>query len=988
MVADTPETSQSVAPPAGRLRLLSLLAFGALVLAVISLGLNGARTAPYLWPAGSGVLIDGDAHFTGTWGPGARILPRPPTPGPPHTRVLAVAPDSPAADHGVQRGDTVVRRLDADGTSLALDEIPDATSLVGLARWRLAYQSGLSSQLTLRTSRPGASATGDIVIQPRPVWSSPLSVVAEWTRRYGGGLLQMVVFVACAVVLLAVRGDVTSRLAALALTLCAVSASGPLLGAERALPWPLAPVLTFFSWNVAPMTFPCVALSLAYFPRPSPHLRTHPWLHAVPFVIVLPMFVMSASTALFLSGATSFASLAAFDARHPEVSYGSFFAALALNVMAMVEGVMRYRHRSDANERRRIRVALYTTVLGILAFAGKEGASALLAIVTPGTTLPAGVAALLDLLVVLPALGVTYAVTVHRVLGPRWFLRRSLQYALAERTLTWLPALAALPLLVSVYLQRHRTLAEIASGSPALYMTLLLATLAAFQMRTRIRTWLDQRFFRTEYDAQRLLASLAGQLRFETDPSDLATLLVEQLDQAFHPTSVALLVGGIEADVFVPVAVRRGSVESLPVESRLVSLLQWSDKPLDVSLGDARSPVQRLPEEDREWLACANASLLIPVLAQDRTLMGLLLLGDKQSEELYDREDEGLLSSVAAQVGLFLDVARLRDRAAASNSDTARALEVAGGAEVSVLVCPRCGRCAEPGDSSCPSDGSPLERVWGVAPVIEGRYRVEHRLGRGGMGEVFRAHDERLERDVAVKIVRADRHLPASAVGRFRREAQIVARLRHPSIVAVYDFGTTSTGTAFLVMELLRGHDLRHHLRAHGRLGLGHALRVLTAISSAIHAAHEEGVLHRDLKPENVLLTEDAGEVKVLDFGIAKLLEDDEPSAETALQVTATQAGAILGTPAYMSPEQLRGEPLDARTDVFSLGVIAYELLSGELPFGSTSVADIAVRQREPVPSLTHVGVSSTVDAAVHAALAFDRQKRPTNAAAFAQSLV
>jgi hypothetical protein len=957
------------------------------VLSVAALALNLRWTAPYLWPAGSGLSVEGDAHFTGTWGQHTRILARPPRSPQLATIVRSVVAASPADAAGLRAGDAIVARGEG-AAAIALGGIDLVSEAEWLRAWRASYHAGLSTPLTVTPRSPGEAATPRVLVSPAPAWSGQSGVAGAWLVRYGGLFAQVAVFLACAWILLGVRGDVTAAIAALALAFSAVANIGPLQGAEHVLPWPLAPLLTVFAWNAAPLAFPCIALSLAYFPSQSPFLRQHPWLHAVPVVAVAPLLAGSLSTSLYLVGIDAFGGLAALDARRPEIYYASFSVATLVNVLAMAEGIVRYRRLTDANERRRIRLAMGTSVVGITAFAVKEGVSAVLVMVGASSPdLPAAMVALLDLLVLLPALGVTYAVTVHRVLGPRWFLRRSLQYALAERTLMWIPFLAAVPLAISIYLQRDRTLADIASGAPGLYLALAIVAFGAFQIRARARGWLDRRFFRTEYDSRQLLLSLAGRLRFETDPGGLADLVVAQLDQALHPRTVALLVGGLEEGALGPVSVRHGSVESLPLSSPVVNLMQWSDAPVDVGLGDSRSPMQRLPEEDREWLVCSNAALLVPVLGQDRALVGVLLLGDKQSDEAYDAEDKELLSSVAAQVGLFLDVARLRNRVAESEARVTLAASAAGGPPPSLAACPTCGRCDEASVASCPEDGSPMEIVWNVPRLVESRYRVEQRLGRGGMGEVFRAYDLRLERSVAVKVVRADRQLQSSAVGRFRREAQIVAKLRHPSIVAVYDFGTMPGGAAFLVMELVGGHDLRYHLRLRDRFTVAQAARVLGPTCAALAAAHREGVLHRDVKPENILLTDSTQEVKVLDFGIAKLLDEEDGAGETRMGATATQAGTILGTPAYMSPEQLRGEPLDPRSDVFSLGVVAYEMLAGALPFGAASLADIAVRHREPPPSLAPYGVPSAIDAVVRAALSYERDARPSSAAAFAAQL-
>jgi len=280
-----------------------------------------------------------------------------------------------------------------------------------------------------------------------------------------------------------------------------------------------------------------------------------------------------------------------------------------------------------------------------------------------------------------------------------------------------------------------------------------------------------------------------------------------------------------------------------------------------------------------------------------------------------------------------------------------------------------------------------MEPVMSVPRTVENKYRIEHLLGRGGMGAVYRARDVRLDRLVALKVVRADLLGDFEARQRFRREAQIVARLQHPSIVAVFDYGTFTDGGAYLVMELVRGEDLRHVLQREGRLEGKRAMRILDSICQAIEAAHRDGVLHRDLKPENILLPGTGTDAKVLDFGVAKVIDHDRGATRTDSGATTlvTSAGMIVGTPAYMAPEQFRSAHPDARTDIFSLGVIAYEMLSGELPFGRGSLAEIVLAHaRGPAP-MPPGAAPPAVERAIRSALDADPDRRPPTAQAFAQ---
>ena len=231
-----------------------------------------------------------------------------------------------------------------------------------------------------------------------------------------------------------------------------------------------------------------------------------------------------------------------------------------------------------------------------------------------------------------------------------------------------------------------------------------------------------------------------------------------------------------------------------------------------------------------------------------------------------------------------------------------------------------------------------------------GRYEIVSLIGKGGMGEVYRAFDGSLQRHVAIKILAQDGG--GEAERRFEQEARAIARLSHPNVVAVYDFGSEA-GSRFIVSELLEGRTLRESLSS-GSIAAGTAIDFASQIASALTAAHEKGIVHRDLKPENVMVLP-GGRLKVLDFGLARLTQEelrDEVSDDAPTAAVATRPGTVMGTPGYMSPEQLRGAAVDARTDIFSLGVILYEMLSGRQPFRGRSAADTtaAILRGEPPP--------------------------------------
>jgi Protein kinase domain len=979
----------------GRLPRTTWLVIGILVLSVMYLVLQVGFVRPYLWPAGHGLRLAGDSRFAGGSDEHTRGFARPlsfedhPVGA---TIVRDVRPGSPGAEAGVRAGDEIAAVAKPGTQKVELSELDMAPPEHQLALWRSAYRLGLAGDLEATTVRDGERR--DIRLSRRPVWRSPSSIRTEWWRRHLGMILQVVMFIGAALVLVLVRTtDVTAGLCALALALSAVGAAGPLMGVERNLVWPLSGVLTVFSWVAGPLAFPCIVLAMLYFPVQSPLIVRRRWLQAIPFAAAGPMILAAFMTGLYLAGPEAALPGAVIDATRPNLYFTSFALALAINVIAVVEGVQRYRTLSGPLQRR-VRLAVYSGVPGVLAFVIKDGLP--IAALLRGRSAPALpflLQASLHVLILLPAVGVTYAVAVQRVLGPRMVLRRSLQYALASRTLTVLGVLPAIALTAALVKNRHLPLDEIVRRAPLLYAVLVAASIAAFKYRDRMRTWLDERFFRKEYDARKILISLAGRVRFETDPGELSGLVVRQIDEALRPRSIALLATGVEDGRLTPIARLRTSVEPLVLTTGLVSMLRWSDEPLEILLDDPKSGVRRLPADEQAWLQNAGVALLVPVLGVDRALTAVIALGERLSDEPYTAEDRELLSTIASQMGLWLNVTRLGPAAAGADAVTvARPMANPGTpapGDETLLDCPRCGRISDGKATSCPADGAAFREVPGVPRVIDRKYRIDERIGRGGMGAIYRARDLRLDRDVAIKVVHAELLNDPDARGRFRREAQLVARLQHPSIVSIFDYGTLPGGGAYLVMELVRGEDLRRVLSREGALPPARAARILSQIGSAIDAAHRAGVLHRDLKPENVLLTDDERDVKVLDFGVAKLISENRPDQPLPSSTLLTVDGMVVGTPAYMAPEQLRGQPLDERSDVFSLGVMAFEMMTGDLPFGRGSLAEIALRQARGVPALrSEAGRSGAItpalEQAVQTALAMNPAARPTSPSAFA----
>ena len=262
--------------------------------------------------------------------------------------------------------------------------------------------------------------------------------------------------------------------------------------------------------------------------------------------------------------------------------------------------------------------------------------------------------------------------------------------------------------------------------------------------------------------------------------------------------------------------------------------------------------------------------------------------------------------------------------------------------------------------------------------VLSDRYQVEARIGAGGMAEVYRGFDQVLNRTVAIKVLLPQMARDTSFVERFRREAQAVARLNQPNIVGVYDTGADD-GTQYIVMEFVEGRTLAEFMATGRRPTPIQAAEIAQKIAAAIAAAHAQGVIHRDIKPGNVMITRD-GVIKVMDFGIARVLGPE----------TAPQTSAVLGTASYLSPEQAQGGPVDARTDIYSLGAVLYELLTARPPFTGDSPVAVAYKQvneAPAAPSSLNPDVPARLDAVVMKALAKNPSNRYQTAEEFSADL-
>lgn len=636
-------------------------------------------------------------------------------------------------------------------------------------------------------------------------------------------------------------------------------------------------------------------------------------------------------------------------------------AYIAVGLGALIRN---YRRLRDANERRRVRVLLTGSLIG--AAAGTPVVLAYWRTDAPNQSFLAAPFATLGtfLFLILP-LSFAYAIVRHRLFDVRVMIRQGLQYALARRALTaFVPGLLVL-LGADLVAQGDEPVVGVLQSRAWLYLSLAALAAAALGQRQRWLDALDRRFFRERYNAQRLLRGVAEDVRQSASLELVAPAIVSRIEQALHPRFVALLIRDSTGRRYDTLAASpaHAAPTLLDADNKILSLAQLLGKPLDVGKSDTAWLAQKMPVADTRTIQAAAIDLVVPVRsAAGDPSSALFVLGPKRSEEPYSEDDGELLMAIAESVAMRLPLGR-----PVAPSDSAQFEE-----------CPACGGCYVSGASRCPTDGTALVHV--VAPrVLAGRYRLERRLGQGGMGAVYKATDTSLDRPVAAKLVREDLVGVPDAVERFQREARVAAAFAHPNVVTVHDFGVAG-GHAFLVMELLEGPTLRDVLNAEGRLDSRRALAILRDIGAAVEAAHDRQLIHRDLKPENICLVPfgAAERAKVLDFGIAKVFSLSNGEQHDAY----TTGGALLGTPWYMAPEQLRGERPHPSWDLWALSVMAFEMLTGAHPFESatylhgpwTGAADVDSR-------LAHLPLDC--QRVFARALALDRAMRPVSPAVF-----
>jgi tRNA A-37 threonylcarbamoyl transferase component Bud32 len=594
----------------------------------------------------------------------------------------------------------------------------------------------------------------------------------------------------------------------------------------------------------------------------------------------------------------------------------AMFAFVAPLVLLAVN----YFRLRDVNEKRRIRLVVF----GLILFCGDLIVAGLFSL-SPKTFWVSTLAfspLVFGLAQVPFTICIAYAVLKQRLFQVSFIVRQSLQYAVARGALLIpIPILAGI-LIFDLVVHKDQPFGALVSAHGWAYALMGVAGVVAHKKQKDWMNLLDRRFYREHYNAQQLLRQTVEEIRASSNLAEVAPKAVVRVEQALHPEFVAILMREPTEPFYRCIASAPPEVypHGLSADSKLMSAFRLFAKPLQISLAESGWLKRQLPSEDTNFLRDAHIDLMVPIAIAPHGREALMVLGPKKSEEPYGNEDQELLSGIGSALALLLE------------RPVTSAL---GGFE----ECPRCGLCYESGMGRCLSESAQLTRM-SFTRLLTARYRLERRLGRGGMGTVYKATDTSLERAVAIKLIREDLVASSDAADRFRREAKAAASFAHPNLVTVHDFGVDPDTRVFLVMELLEGSTLRQRFDQEKKFATQPILQIFGGVCAGLEAAHQNGLVHRDLKPENIFLAQTgAGEIsKILDFGLAKFLASP---ADSAMATVDTLPGVLMGTPQYMSPDQLNGGAASPAWDIWALAVISYEMLCGAHPFPATSVGQM-----------------------------------------------
>lgn len=774
---------------------------------------------------------------------------------------------------------------------------------------------------TIRIERHGI--THDYALHVRP-WHGSLSEVITY-------LLISIVFCLSGLALgLLKPGERVAQLGCLAQLLMVLRAMSTPLSFNSGTP----PHMEFVLNQIASFTFPSLlAVSYHFLFRVSAASAREPIWRAIRNLL----YVITG--ALLVSQLTWFAASLRGQEALVSLAYRHFWIA-ELNIVFLRRGweavaamalggacavlMWGYRHSTDADYRRRIRWFAVGCSIGLAPELALNLVGAFLSITGNREFLQSASWDVLrwvadGFLVAIPV-SLTWAILRRQLLDIHIVVRRGLRYIMARRVLQAILVLPFLGLILPILFHPNRTLLDSLRRVSSIANLLLLALCGvSMKYRKQMYDWLDRKFFRTAYQQENILRTLIAKIRDCDSADQVCRLVCNELYSALQPQSLFVC--------------------SWQGESGALSIVRASDRGAVETPGLLPANILELLEACKSARACALPAgsagpefgeapgLVIPIFAGSPRACGALLLGQKKSDEPYTDTDLDLLGGIADAMGVKFENLRLKQRADEGLRERREVLGRLDRQAIQILrECPHCGTCFGSSDERCTVDQSELTLSLPVERTIAQRYRLDRRIGKGGMGVVFAATDLHLRRLVAVKVMTGNLFGDRVALSRFEREARALARLNHPHIVAIHDYGQLGGDGAYLVMELLTGASWRSELKRLGRIPPVVAAAWLDQLLSALRAAHGAGVVHRDLKPENVIISSlgNASEtLKVLDFGLAKMRSEASSLTDT---------GVAMGTLKYMSPEQLRGEPTDERTDLFSVAIMVVEAIAGQAP--------------------------------------------------------
>ena len=832
-------------------------------------------------------------------------------------RVASVTPGSPGDAAGVKQGDRIVnvdgkavRNIIELGSALSNTVFDHPVSIVVLRG---------SQEVHLR-----------LVVNRKLIPAMTPKEYLGWCVELAVSLIQLLVGL---LVLFKRPRDLTAVTAGIFLC-CLGTGNSYFLSANAAVIWRNLPLAV--QWLIFPVVvlgsngFPVVPTLVFSLSFPKPLLQRR-WAWIMLAVVTLPVL----GSAVVVNYGILFApQLAVGDLPH---WLGAIFAldSLVAFLGSVVILAVNYFRLREVNERRRIGLV----ILGLLLFFVDLLAAILVSFSQKTAWLSTiALSPLVFGLVQVPfTICVAYAVLKQRLFQVSFIVRQSLQYAVARGVLLIpIPILAGI-IIFDLIAHKQQPFGVLLSAHGWAYGLIAVAGVIAHRKKSQWTEVLDRRFYREHYNAQHLLRQTVDEIRASSNLAEVAPKAAARIEQALHPEFVSILMREAGEPLYRCIASTPPEIcpRGLSAESKLMAAFRLFAKPLQISLAESGWLKQQLPSEDTNFLRDARIDLMVPIAMASEGREALMVLGPKKSEEPYSSEDQELLAGIGSALALLLE------------RPVTSAL---GGFE----ECPRCGLCYDSGMGRCASEGAQLRRMPSKR-LLSSRYRLERRLGRGGMGTVYKATDTSLERAVAVKLIREDLVTSSDAAERFRREAKAAASFAHPNLVTVHDFGVDSDGRVFLVMELLEGCTLRQRLEQQKKFAPPQILQVLGDVCAGLEAAHEHGLIHRDLKPENIFLVQSGeGDVaKILDFGLAKFLGASNAAAATAN----TMSGVLVGTPQYMSPDQLKGEVASPAWDLWALAVITYEMLTGTHPFPATSVGQMhySIVHGQFTPLSTHL---------------------------------